>query len=107
MKFMSVREFRVNTGAVRRSLGRDDEVVLTANGQPFAIVLAVHPEAFDKELRAIRGARAKLALERVRESAARAGTATMPMSKVDAIIADVRRAKGRACKTKVPPTFRG
>ena len=96
MKFMSVREFRVNTGAMRRDLSRDDEVVLTANGQPFAIVSAVRPEAFDKELRAIRGARAKLALERVRESAAQAGTATMPMPKLDAIIADVRRAGANA-----------
>jgi hypothetical protein len=45
-------------------LDRDVKVVLTANGRPFAIVSAVSPEWFDKELRAIRGARAKVALER-------------------------------------------
>ena len=49
-----------------------------------------------KELRTIRGARARVALDRVRESAARAGTANMPMSKVNAIVADVRRAKSKA-----------
>ena len=96
MRFMSVREFRVNTGRMRRDLERDDEVVLTANGRPFAIVSAVRSEVFDRELRAIRGARARVALERARESAARAGTANMPMSEVNAIIADVRRAKGKA-----------
>lgn len=96
MKFMSAREFRVNTGAMRRDLDRDEEVILTANGRPFAIVSAVRPESFDEELRAIRGARARVALDRVRESAARAGTAKMPMAKIDAIIADARRAKGRA-----------
>lgn len=96
MKFMSAREFRVNTGGMRRDLDRDEEVVLTANGRPFAIVSAVCPEWFDKELRAIRGARAKIALERVRESAARAGTADLPMKEVAAIIAGARRAKVKA-----------
>ena len=96
MKFMSAREFRVNTGTMRRDLDRDEEVVLTANGRPFAIVSAVRPEWFDKELRAIRGARAKVALERVRESAARAGTADMPMAEIDAIVAGTRHAKGKA-----------
>ena len=96
MKFMSAREFRVNTGRMRSDLDRDEEVVLTANGRPFAIVSAVRPEWFDKELRAIRGARARVALERVRESAARSGTAKMPMTAIDAIIADTRRAKRKA-----------
>jgi len=96
MKFMSVREFRASTGRIRRDLDRDEEVVLTANGQPFAIVSAVRPEVFDKELDAIRRARAKVALERVRESAARAGTADMSMPEVDKVVADVRRGKGNA-----------
>lgn len=96
MKFMSVREFRVNTGTMRRDVDRDEEVVLTANGQPFAIVSAVNPESFDKELRAIRGARAKVALERVRESAARSGTAEMPMATLDTIVRGIRRAKRTA-----------
>lgn len=96
MKFMSAREFRVNTGQMRRDLDRDEEVVLTANGRPFAIVSAVCPETFDKELRAIRGARAKVALERVRESAALAGTADMPMAEINAVIANVRHAKAKA-----------
>jgi antitoxin (DNA-binding transcriptional repressor) of toxin-antitoxin stability system len=96
MKFMSAREFRVNVGAMRRDLDRDEEVVLTANGRPFAVVSAVRPESLDVELRAIRGARARVALDRVRESAARSGTAGMPMAKIDAIVADTRRAKGKA-----------
>ncbi len=95
MKFMSAREFRVNTGTMRRDLNRDEEVVLTANGRPFAIVSAVRPESFDLELRAIRGARAKVALERVRASAVLAGTADLPMTEIDAIIADTRHAKGK------------
>ena len=95
MKFMSAREFRANTGTMRRDLDREEEIVLTANGRPFAIVSAVRPESFDKELRAIRGARAKVALERLRESAARSGAAEMPMAEIDTIVRDSRRAKGK------------
>ncbi len=50
---------------------------------------------FMKKLRSIRGAKARVALERVRASAARVGSANIPMSEVNAIIADVRRAKGK------------
>lgn len=95
MKFMSAREFRLNTGMMRSSLNRDEEVVLTANGRPFAIVSAIRPDFFDKELRAIRAARAKVALERVRDSAARSGVPAMSMDDIDAIVADTRRARGR------------
>lgn len=95
MKFMSAREFRVNSGQMRRGLERDEEVVLTANGRPFAIISAVCPDVFDQELQAIRSARAKVALERIRESAARAGTVDLPASEVDSVIAEVRRAKAK------------
>ena len=98
MNFMSVREFRVNTGRMRRELDRDEEIVLTANGKPFAIVSTVHPEVFDKELRAIRSARARVALDRVRESAVRSGTADMSMSEIKKIVSDVRR--GRRAEAK-------
>jgi len=81
---------------MRSDLDRDEEEVLTANGRPYAIVSAVRPEWFDQELRAIRGARAKVALERMRASAIRAGTANLPSAKIDAIIADTRHAKIRA-----------
>ena len=93
MKFMSTREFRVNTGQMRRGLDRDEEVVLTANGRPFAIVSAVSPDVFDQELRAIRSARAKVALDRIRESAAQAGTADLSVAEVDAVVAETRRTK--------------
>jgi len=91
MKFMTVREFRLNTGKARRSLEKDDDVVLTANGRPFALVSRVHPESFDRELLAIRRARARVAVERLREDARADGTDKMTMDGIDAIVRDNRR----------------
>ena len=96
MRFMSVREFRVNTGQARKDLARDEEVVLTANGQPFAVVAAIRPETLDRELVAIRRAKARVALERARESAAAAGTAGMSTKQVDQIISEVRKRRPAA-----------
>ena len=93
MNFMSVREFRVNTGRMRKNLDRNEEVILTANGKPFAIVSAVKSELFDKELRAIRSARAKVALEQIRDSAVCSGSADMSMSEIDEVIAEARSEK--------------
>ena len=91
MKFMTVREFRLNTGKARRSLETDADVVLTANGRPFALVSRVHPESFDRELLAIRRARARVAVERLREDARADGTGTMSMDAIDAVVRDTRR----------------
>ena len=69
MNFMSVREFRLNTGQARKGLQVDGELVLTTNGRPFAIVSAVQPETFDREPLAIRRSRARVAIDRLRENA--------------------------------------
>jgi hypothetical protein len=96
MKFMTVREFRLNTGMARRSIEKDDDVVLTANGRPFALVSRVHPESFDREIQAIRRARARVAVERLREDARADGTDAMTMDEIDAVVRDSRRSAGKS-----------
>ena len=66
-------------------------MVLTANGRPFAIVSRISPEWFDRELDAIRRARAVVALDRIRASAEKAGTSGMTVTAADAVIRSVRR----------------
>ena len=95
MRFMSVREFRLNTGKVRRDLDGNNEVVLTANGKPYAIVTKIRPESLDLELQAIRRARARVALDGIRASAAKAGTSELSGEQIDAVVRDVRRKKVR------------
>ena len=96
MKFMSIREFRLNTNIVRHSLDQEEEVILTANGQPFAIVSRIRPDALDKELLAIRRARAKVALDRIRASAEESENADISMQEVDTIIRNARRKRESA-----------
>ena len=91
MKFVTIRDFRNKTAEVRRDLEAEQEVVLTSNGRPFAVMTRVGPETVEDEVLAIRRARARAALSRIRAKARADGLDKMTMDEIDAIIAEVRR----------------
>ena len=95
MKFMSIRDFR--SRPIRKNIAAEREIVLTANGQPIALVSAVGPDNLEDELLALRRARARVAIDRMRAQAKAHGLDKMTMDEIDAIIAEVRR-KRRASK---------
>ncbi|MFI5340486.1 MAG: hypothetical protein ACHQ7N_11690 [Candidatus Methylomirabilales bacterium] len=87
MKFITIRDLRNNTAAIRKDLASEREIVLTANGRPFAVMTRVEPETLEDGILAIRRARACLAVERIRTKAKAAGLDRMSMDEVDAVIA--------------------
>jgi len=91
MRFVTVREFRANTANVRRQLETEREIVLTSNGKPFAMLTPLQSDTVEEEVSAIRQARARLAIDRIREHAARSGLDTMTMPQIDALITKARR----------------
>ena len=91
MKFVTVREFRSNVAGVREELATEREIVLTSNGKPFAMLTPVEPDTVEEEASAIREARARLAIDRIREHARKTGLDKMTMKEIDALIAKVRR----------------
>ena len=91
MQFMSIREFRAGTAAARKSLDRNEDVILTANGQPFACVVAIDPASFDQDLAALRQARAHVALRKCWASAVAAGTNRLYSTEIDAEIRAARQ----------------
>jgi antitoxin (DNA-binding transcriptional repressor) of toxin-antitoxin stability system len=91
MKFIAIRDLRANTAALRRDLETEREIVVTANGRPFALMTRVAPDTVEEEILAIRRARARAALSRVRAKAKADGRDKMTMAQIDAIIAEVRR----------------
>lgn len=89
MKFVSTRELRNRPGSVRELAQRDD-VVLTANGKPIAILLGIEEEELEETARAIRQARAQRALSRLRKQAAQRGSDRTSASAIEAEIRAVR-----------------
>jgi hypothetical protein len=89
MKFLSTRELRNRPGHVRH-LAQKDDLVLTANGKPIAILLGVEEGELEETARAVRQAKTQFALSRLHKQAARRGTDRMSASAIDAEIRAVR-----------------
>jgi antitoxin (DNA-binding transcriptional repressor) of toxin-antitoxin stability system len=97
MKFVTIREFRNNTAAIRKELQTDREIILTANGRPFAMLTRVDPDTVEREVRARRRARVRMAVDEIRAEAKAAGVDKLTMEEIDAEIA-LTRAERRAGK---------
>ena len=95
MKFVSLRDFRTRTAAIRNDLKEQKEIVLTANGRPFALVTGVNEDNFEGRLKAMRRSRFQEAVGRIQTRARERGLDKLTMEQIDAIIAESRRERRR------------
>lgn len=72
MKYVTTRDLRNSPGAFRQTVSRED-VVLTVNGKPFAVVVGVEDDEIDETLRLLRRLRAERAVSQMRREAAERG----------------------------------
>jgi len=89
VKFLSTRELRNRPGYVRE-LAQEDELVLTVNGKPIAILVGVDNDDFEETALVVRQVKAQRALSRMRSQAARQGLEGLSSSAIDAEIRAVR-----------------
>ena len=93
MKFVAIRELRSKTASIRQDLAQAREIVLTANGRPFAVMTPVSPDTVEEEIQAIRRARTRAAVDALRAAAKTKGVDSLTMEDIDAEIAAARRAR--------------
>ena len=72
MRFVPVRELSTKPKEVWKKI-KGDDVIITSNGRPIAILSAVSEATLDRALRALRRGRALLALEEMQKTAAAHG----------------------------------
>jgi hypothetical protein len=89
MRFVSTRELRNRPGFVRE-LSRKEDLVLTANGKPIAILLGIEEDEFEETARAIQQAKAQRALSRMRQHASKRGLNRLRATQIAAEIRAVR-----------------
>ena len=90
MRFVSVRELSTKPKEVWKKI-KHDEVIITLNGKPIAILSGVSEASLEYELLAIRRGRALLALEDMQRSAAARGISRWTDKQIDAEIKAVRK----------------
>jgi prevent-host-death family protein len=95
MNLITVRDLRNRPGVVWKRLARQQELIITSNGRPVALLTPIDEDDVEKTLAAIRRARALAAVSRIRESAAAAGVDQMTMDEIDEEIHKVRQGRSR------------
>jgi hypothetical protein len=91
MDYIAVNELK-RPRAVRERLAASEEMLLTNNGRPMAVLLYIDEEDDPEDvLMAARDARSQIALRRIRERARRTGAAKLSAGEIDAEIAAARR----------------
>ena len=66
MEFYSVDELRSTAESILEGLSKDNDVIITNNGKPYAVMMGIPEGRFDETIRALRQAKALAALERMR-----------------------------------------
>jgi antitoxin (DNA-binding transcriptional repressor) of toxin-antitoxin stability system len=91
MRFMTVREMRSGSRELWTQLKNDDEVILTSNGKPVAILAGVSEKNLEQLLKAFRRAKAMMAVEEMQQAALRTGVGKMTVQEIEAEIKAARR----------------
>ncbi len=90
MNFATVRDLRANSARLWKKLAEDGEIVITSNGTPVALMIPASSESLERELKAVKRARAELALQHVQKTAAKKGLDTLPDADIEREITAVR-----------------
>lgn len=93
MDFVTVRELRAESGKVWDRVAAGEEIVLTRNGKPFAVVVPTEPSALEETLRVLRLRRFGESVDALSKQARENGLETMTDDEIDAEIAAVRKAR--------------
>jgi antitoxin (DNA-binding transcriptional repressor) of toxin-antitoxin stability system len=91
MKFITVRDLRTSPAEIWKQLPAEQEMVITNNGKPIALLTPLSGETIEETVSAVRTARAANALRHMRKVARENGLDTMTDAEIQAEIDAVRR----------------
>ena len=73
MNFYSIKELRIETKNICEHIRQNGEAVITNNGKPTVLMLDISDDNFEEVLRAVRQAKAMIAFNSMRATAAQNG----------------------------------
>jgi antitoxin (DNA-binding transcriptional repressor) of toxin-antitoxin stability system len=91
MKFVSVRDFRTSSAAIWKTLPEEQEMVITNNGKPIALLTPLSDRTLENTLSAIRQARAINAVKLIQQESLRKGMEKTTMEEIDEEIKRIRK----------------
>ena len=94
MRFISVRDLNTKPKEIWSRI-KDEEVVVTSNGKPIALLSGVTEGTLEKTLRTIRRSRALVAIEEMQKRAIELGLDKLTDSQIESEIQAVRKSRRR------------
>jgi antitoxin (DNA-binding transcriptional repressor) of toxin-antitoxin stability system len=94
MRFISVRDLSTKPKEIWNKI-KEEEVVITSNGKPIALLSGVTEETLEKTVRSIRRSRALIALEEMQKRSIESGLDKLTDSQIESEIRAVRKSRKR------------
>ena len=95
MKFITVRDLRTSPARIWRELPSEQEMVITNNGKPIALLTPRSAESLEQTLDTIRRARAMRAVREIQRQAEESGAASMTEEEIQEEIRKYRASRKR------------
>jgi hypothetical protein len=91
MKTVSVRDLRAKSAKIWRDLSIERDMVVTSNGKPVGILSAADEETLEDTIKAVRRARASLAVLSAQLASVKEGRNQLSSEEIEREIAAVRK----------------
>jgi antitoxin (DNA-binding transcriptional repressor) of toxin-antitoxin stability system len=91
MKFVTVRDFRTESAKIWASLPQEQEMVITNNGKPVALLTPISDKTLEETLSAVRRAKAMNAVKVLQQQSIKNGTDKMTLEEINAEIKKARK----------------
>ena len=86
MKFISVRDFRTSSANIWKTLPQEQEMIITNNGKPVALLTPLKDSNLEETLSAIRRAKAIGAVKLIQQQSIKNGTDKMSVDEINSEI---------------------
>jgi antitoxin (DNA-binding transcriptional repressor) of toxin-antitoxin stability system len=95
MKFVSVRDFRTSSAAIWKTLPEEQEMVITNNGKPIALLTPWTDQTLEETLSAVRRARAINAVKLIQQQSIKDGLDKITLEEINSEIKMSRKDRKR------------
>jgi len=90
MKFITVRDLRTSPARIWKELPTEQEMIITNNGKPIALLTPIGDTNLEETLSAVRRARAIQSVKKMQQTSMRRGTTELSASEIQAEIDQTR-----------------
>ena len=95
MKFITVRDLRTTPAKIWKDLRSEQEIVITNNGHPIALLTPLSDENLEDSLKTIRQARAINAIKNLQSESIKTGKNGITEEEIEAEISASRKSRTR------------